>query len=44
LRVPRQHRKDPQAGAVVLGISPDAPEKPARWREKENFPAAIGRA
>ena len=26
------------AGAVVLGISPDAPEKLARWREKQNFP------
>ena len=26
------------AGAVVLGISPDAPEKLARWREKQRFP------
>lgn len=26
------------AGAVVLGISPDEPAKLARWREKQNFP------
>lgn len=26
------------AGAIVLGISPDAPAKLARWREKQNFP------
>jgi peroxiredoxin Q/BCP len=26
------------AGAVVLGISPDAPEKLARWKQKEDFP------
>ena len=26
------------AGAVVLGISPDALAKLARWREKQNFP------
>jgi peroxiredoxin Q/BCP len=25
-------------GAVVLGISPDAPAKLARWREKQGFP------
>jgi peroxiredoxin Q/BCP len=26
------------AGAVVLGISPDEPAKLARWREKQQFP------
>jgi peroxiredoxin Q/BCP len=26
------------AGAVVLGISPDSPDKLARWREKQRFP------
>lgn len=26
------------AGATVLGISPDAPEKLAKWREKMGFP------
>lgn len=25
-------------GTVVLGLSPDAPEKLAKWKEKENFP------
>jgi peroxiredoxin Q/BCP len=25
-------------GATVLGISPDAPEKLAKWKEKERFP------
>ncbi|GAB4271683.1 MAG: thioredoxin-dependent thiol peroxidase [Candidatus Promineifilaceae bacterium] len=27
-----------ERGAVVLGISPDAPEKLAKWRAKEGFP------
>lgn len=26
------------AGATVLGISPDSPEKLAKWREKQGFP------
>ena len=26
------------AGAVVLGISPDPPQKLQRWREQQNFP------
>ena len=26
------------AGATVLGISPDTPEKLAKWRAKQNFP------
>ena len=26
------------AGATVLGISPDTPEKLAKWRVKQNFP------
>jgi peroxiredoxin Q/BCP len=27
-----------ERGAVVLGISPDSPEKLAKWRAKEGFP------
>ena len=32
------HPQITESGTVVLGLSPDAPEKLAKWKEKESFP------